>query len=494
MRRDSVRFSAVISLLTLALLLAGNPLAAQDATPMAGAEHEDHQSPALGPVATPGGALPGNPQVQLVKVADGLADPINVAAPADDSGRIFVVERPGRIRIVDRDGKLLPEPFLDITDRVNSLTLEQGLLGLAFDPAFKDNGHFYVLFTDLLRNGDEFLMRFTVSDDDPNQADPDSAEAILFIPHPYANHDGGELAFGPDGYLYIGMGDGGLEGDPLQAGQDLSTLLGKLLRIDVHPQDLAAPYAIPPDNPFPGPERQPVTNLFEVSEEQVAALRPEARREIWAYGLRNPWQFSFDPQTGDLFIADAGQNVYEEIDVEPAGGKGGVNYGWSAMEAAHCFPTSHSCGLVGSLPVAEYSHEQDGCVIVGIGVSRDAANPVLDGAYVAADFCSGKVWGLEREAAGSWQFQELLHTKLHPTGGGPDAAGALFLTACGECNYGPGYDPLRHPDGSLWRIVAADHVPVGQEAAPTFAPAEATPSHEEEHMELQGTPMATPQT
>ena len=491
MQRSWRRFSTVIALIALALLTVGSgPLQAQEATPMAGEEHEDHESPPLGPVATPGGTLPGQPQIQLVKVAEGLADPINVAAPDDGSGRLFVVERPGRIRIVDRDGKLLPEPFLDITDRIDSLTLEQGLLGLAFDPAFKENGRFYVLFTDLLRNGDEFLMRFTVSADDPDKADPDSGEAVLFIPQPYANHNGGELAFGPDGYLYIGVGDGGLEGDPLQAGQDLSTLLGKLLRIDVHPQDANEAYAIPSGNPFPGPEQQPITNLLEVSEDQVAALRPEARREIWDFGLRNPWQFSFDPETGDLFIADAGQNVYEEIDVEPSGSTGGVNYGWSAMEAAHCFPTSRSCGVVGTLPAAEYSHEQDGCAIVGIGVSRDAADPALDGAYLAADFCSGKVWGLAKDSAGAWQFQELLHTKLHPTGGGEDAAGALFLTACGECNYGPQYDPLAHPDGTLWRIVAADQVPAGGEAAATFAANEATPSHEEEHMAMQGTPTA----
>ena len=491
MQRSWRRFSTVIALIALALLIVGGgPLQAQEATPMAGEEHEDHESPPLGPVATPGGTLPGQPQIQLVKVAEGLADPINVAAPDDDSGRLFVVERPGRIRIVDQDGKLLTEPFLDITDRIDSLTLEQGLLGLAFDPAFKENGRFYVLFTDLLRNGDEFLMRFTVSADDPDKADPDSGEAVLFIPQPYANHNGGELAFGPDGYLYIGVGDGGLEGDPLQAGQDLSTLLGKLLRIDVHPQDPNESYAIPSDNPFPGPEQQPITNLLEVSEDQVAALRPEARREIWDFGLRNPWQFSFDAKTGDLFIADAGQNVYEEIDVEPSGSTGGVNYGWSAMEAAHCFPTSRSCGVVGTLPAAEYSHERDGCAIVGIGVSRDAADPALDGAYLAADFCSGKVWGLAKDSAGAWQFQELLHTKLHPTGGGEDAAGALFLTACGECNYGPQYDPLAHPDGTLWRIVAADQVPAGGEAAPTFAPSEATPSHEEEHMAMQGTPTA----
>jgi len=456
---------------------------------MAGEEHEDHESPPLGPVATPGGTLPEQPRIQLVKVAEGPADPINVAAPDDGSGRLFVVERPGRIRIVDRDGKLLPESFLDITDRIDSLTLEQGLLGLAFAPAFKENGRFYVLFTDLLRNGDEFLMRFTVSDD-PNKADPDSGEAVLFIPQPYVNHNGGELAFGPDGYLYIGVGDGGLEGDPLQAGQDLSTLLGKLLRIDVDPQDANEAYAIPSDNPFPGPEQQPITNLLEVSEEQVAALRPEARREIWDFGLRNPWQFSFDAKTGDLFIADAGQNVYEEIDVEPSGSTGGVNYGWSAMEAAHCFPTSRSCGVVGTLPVAEYNHERDGCAIVGIGVSRDASDLALDGVYLTADFCSGKVWGLAKDSAGSWQFQELLHTKLHPTGGGEDAAGALFLTACGACNYGPQYDPLTNPDGTLWRIVAADQMPPGGEAAPTFAPSEATPSHEEEHMAMQGTPTA----
>jgi glucose/arabinose dehydrogenase len=491
MQRSWRRFSTVIALIALALLTFGSgPLRAQEATPMAGEEHEDHESPPLGPVATPGGTLPGQPQIQLVKVGEGLADPINVAAPNDGSGRLFVVERPGRIRIVDRDGKLLPEPLLDITDRIDSLTLEQGLLGLTFDPAFKENGRFYVLFTDLLRNGDEFLMRFTVSADDPNKADPDSGEAVLFIPQPYANHNGGELAFGPDGYLYIGVGDGGLEGDPLQAGQDLSTLLGKLLRIDVHPQDANETYAIPSDNPFPGPEQQPITNLLEVSEDQVAALRPEARREIWDFGLRNPWQFSFDPETGDLFIADAGQNVYEEIDVEPPGSKGGVDYGWSAMEAAHCFPTSRSCGVVGTLPAAEYSHERDGCAIVGIGVSRDAADPALDGAYLAADFCSGKVWGLAKDSAGAWQFQELLHTKLHPTGGGEDAAGALFLTACGECNYGPQYDPLAHPDGTLWRIVAADQVPAGGEAAATYAANEATPSHEEEHMAMQGTPTA----
>jgi glucose/arabinose dehydrogenase len=426
------------------------------------------QAPAEMAVATPGGTVPGNPAVQLVKIAGGLLDPVNIAAPPDGSGRLFVVERHGRIRVIDQNGQLLDEPFLDISNQVDSQFLEDGLLDIAFDPDFKNNGYIYLNYTDLLYNGDVFLMRYKVSVDDPNKADPASATVIMFRDQPYANHVGGSLNFGPDGYLYIGVGDGGLEGDPLETGQYVNDLLGALLRIDVHPQN-GQPYGIPPDNPFAGAGAKPV-DLFALTEEDFASFQTEARPEVWAWGLRNPWEVHFDRETGDLYIADVGQNVYEEINFVPAGQTRGLNFGWDVMEASHCFPVSiDTCAKVGILPVAEYQHGEDGCSVTGGGVYRGDQYPSLVGIYFASDWCSGKIWGLARDENGVWQFQELLDTELRMTGGGQGEDGSLYFTSC-DCAYGA----PSQPNGAVWKLVPADQVPAGAEVAPTAAP-EATP-------------------
>ena len=485
---------APVSLLVVALIAAGGWLsaAAQDATPAAGdqpaagARERKPGQYAFYPseVAQPGGDLPGDPQVQLVKVASGLADPINVAAPRDGSGRIFVVERGGKIRIVDQAGTLLPEPFLDLSDAqgANSVMyafLEQGLLGLAFHPDFANNGLFYTNSTNLLRSGDRLVVQYKVSADDPNKADPNSGLIVLFGEQPYPNHIGGDIQFGPDGYLYIGVGDGGLEGDPLDAGQDLTTQLGKMLRIDVAPAVAMATggdpgealvggraYDIPADNPFVAADI--LINLFGLSgdeaEDAFAGLHPKALPEIWGFGLRNPWQFSFDRETGDLWIGDVGQNFWEEIDMEPAGSGGGWNYGWKFLQGSHCFPNSvdPDCPKVGVLPVAEYSHidqETGGCTVIAMGVYRGQEAASLNGIHFNSDFCSGRIWGLAPSDDGSWQYEVLLDTQLFATGAGESESGELYLTDC-VCGYAEATGQTS-TDGNLWKLVAADAVPDG---------------------------------
>lgn len=297
--------------------------------------------------------------LRLQPVVSGLNSPVDLQSPAGD-GRLFVVEQPGRIRIV-QNGQLLATPFLDIRSKVGSGG-ERGLLGLAFHPSFATNRFFYVNYTDL--NGDTRIERYTSPSATPNAADPASGKLILAIDQPFANHNGGQLQFGPDGKLYIGMGDGGSGGDPQNHGQDRTTLLGDLLRIDV---DAGDPYAIPADNPF--------------------SNSTQFRREIWAYGLRNPWRFSFDRASGLLFVADVGQNAWEEINAVPAT-RAGVNYGWRLMEGAHCFNPGN-CNQSGlQLPVHEYSHS-DGCSVTGGYVYRGSAVPGVIGHYFYSDFCSG---------------------------------------------------------------------------------------------------------
>ena len=429
-------------------------------------------------VATPGGSLPGNPEIQLVKVVGGLADPVSVTSSPDGSGRVFVVERAGRVRIVE-GGKLLEQPFLDITDDVLSAFLEQGLYDIAFHPDFAENGLFFVHFAELMRNGDSVIVRYKVSGDDPNSADPDSAKLILQIDQPYANHNGGELEFGRDGYLYIGMGDGGWEGDPLEAGQDLGTLLGKVLRIDVNPTDgsgdLSRDYRIPTDNPF---ARDPeLVRLFGITEAEFAKIHTEARPEIWAYGLRNPWKFSFDPETGDLWLPDVGQNQWEEINFQPAGSSGGVNYGWDFLMGTHCFPIQEEqCAEVGQLPVAEYSHDL-GCAVIDIGIYRGEEFPALDGIYFAGDYCSGAIWGLIRGENSDWAFAELLSTALRVTGSGRAQDGSLYVTSC-ECHYGRGPAAAENSGGALWRLVAASAVGQDEE---TPRKAQEPYQHEHQH-------------
>lgn len=435
----------------VASLVTGTALFAQEAQPL--------------PVQ-PGGKLPGNVAIQLVKVADGLVDPVHVSAPNDGSGRLFVCERPGVVQII-KDGKVLKKPFLDLKDKTLSSFLEEGLYALEFHPKFKENGLFYVSYADLWFNGATLITEYRVSKDDPNKADMDSARVIQQVDFPYCNHHGGKIAFGPDGYLYHGVGDGGWEGDVISAGQDLHTWLGKMLRIDVNSRTPDRPYNIPAGNPFITLPQQMV--LFGVSELAFSKIHPKAKPEIWAYGLRNPWTFSFDRKTGDFYIADIGQNHWEEINFQPASSKGGENYGWKFMGGSHPFPIELEKGAprVGVLPIAEYSHVDQGICVIGLGVYRGKDYPSLDGVYFTADWGSGKVWGLKRDAAGKWQMQELLDldTPLRPTGAGEDPDGNLYVTHA-TANYGGPVDPYTSERGAVWKIVAADKVPAGAQTAP----------------------------
>jgi len=427
--------------------------------------------------ATPGGRLPKTPKVALVQVAKDFVDPVRVAVAPDGSGRLFVCERPGVVRIV-KDGKVLPKPFMDIHDTVVSSFLEQGLYDLEFHPKFKENGKFYVHYSDMWFNGAGFIVEYQVSKTNPDKADPESARVVFQMPRPYANHNGGEIAFGPDGYLYIGSGDGGWEGDVLGAGQDLSSYLGKMLRIDVDHPSSDRGYAIPKDNPFLTPLMQ--MKLFGVTEEAFNKIHPNARPEIWSYGLRNPWSFQFDAKTGDLYIADIGQNHFEELDFQPAG-KGGLNYGWKFMCGTHPFPLPIDAAgkpileavkdapRVGEMPIAEYSHVDQGNCIIGFGIYRGTRYPSLEGIYFVGDWGSGKLWGVARDGQNKWQMQELLDTKLMFTGGGQAPDGTIYLTNA-HANYGGPADPAKNDRGALWQLVPADQVPAGAVTAPLEQP------------------------
>ena len=437
-------------------------------------------------VARPGGSLPGNPEIALVKIATGFKDPTNVANAGDGSGRIFVVERIGRIRIVNQDGSVEPKPFLDLTN-INPLGndvqtgfVEQGLYAVAFHPNFTQNGYFYVHYASLPFNGDGVIVRFQVDPSSPNHMTPErtneTAKVLMRIPQPYYNHNGGQIEFGPDGYLYIASGDGGWEGDPYEAGQDLSTLLGKMLRIDVDVEDDSIPYEVPADNPFAAASKEQLMVLFGITEEQFGAIKTRSRPEIWSYGLRNPYEFSFDLQTGDMYIADVGQNHWEEIDFQPASSKGGENYGWNRVMGTHCFPATgpdDECALVGVLPAGEYPHEipypgadpldeGTGCSIEGLGVANYGG---MKGVYLVGDWCSGRVFGLGWDGA-KWQLEEMIQTSLQFTAGGYDEDGNVLAVDC-NCFYTSDQGPDANPPGSLWRIVPADQVPAGAEVART---------------------------
>ena len=418
--------------------------------------------------AHPGGKLPGNPAIQLVEVAGGFVDPIHVASPKDGTGRLFVCERPGIIKIIDKNGKVLDEPFFNNLANTSFQFLENGLYCIEFDPKFKENGLFYVSYADMWFNGATFIVQYKVSATDPNKADMNSAKPILRIDFPYCNHHGGKIAFGPDGFLYIGVGDGGWEGDVLNTGQDISTWMGKMLRIDVHDTGKQR-YTVPDSNPFAHASDPQLMVLFGKSELEFSKIKQRSKPEIWAYGLRNPWTFSFDRKTGDLYMADVGQNTWEEVDYQPASSKGGENYGWSFMDGTHPFPiekeqTGEKTPVVGVLPVAEYSHADAGICIAGIGIYRGKDYPSLDGVYFFGDWGTGRVWGLERDQAGKWQMQELLHTSLNITSGNEDEDGNLYVTNAAS-QYGT-WNPFDSTRGSVWRIVAADKTKSGDKTAP----------------------------
>jgi glucose/arabinose dehydrogenase len=416
-------------------------------------------------VAQPGGKLPKPVAIKIVKVVGDLVDPINVVSPKDGTNRLFIVERDGYIRIF-QDGKIQSrkKAFLNISDTTVSSFLEQGLYDIEFHPDFKTNGKFYIHYSDMWFNGDSFIVEYTVDKDNPNKADKESVRVIMTIAQPYANHNGGELAFGPDGYLYIGSGDGGWEGDVLDAGQDLNTLLSKILRIDVNTSTPDRAYGIPADNPFVTPKTQMV--LFGVSEEAFSKIHPKAQPEIWAYGIRNPWKMSFDSKTGDLYIADVGQNHWEEINFQPASSKGGENYGWKFMCGTHPFPIGRkNAPQVGVLPISEYSHAKEGICVTGLGVYRGTKYASLDGTYFVADWGSGKVWGMQPGSDGKWIMEELANSTLMPTGGGEGEDGTIYMTTA-HANYGGPVQPSDNEPGALWMIVEADKVPEGAETIP----------------------------
>lgn len=345
--------------------------------------------------------------ISLTPFVSGLSQPVAITQAGDGSGRLFVVEQGGTVKIV-RNAAVAPQPFLNITGLVKAGG-EQGLLGLAFPPNFAVRQSFYVNYTNRTGVGNTVIARYAVGAD-PDQANLGSGAELLTFTQPFANHNGGQLAFGPDNLLYIGSGDGGSSGDPLGNAQDTASQLGKILRLDV----LSGPtVVIPPGNPF--------------------------GNEVWAYGLRNPWRFSFDRQTGDLYVADVGQGTREEIDFLAAGSGTGANFGWNIMEGSLCFLAPGLCSSAGLvLPVAEYDHSAGDCSVTGGYVYR-GSNPSLRGTYLYGDFCSGRIWGL-RSNGSAWENRLLLDSELLISTFGEDEAGELYVA-----DYGT---------GTLYRITA----------------------------------------
>ncbi len=353
-------------------------------------------------------AAEAQPTLTTRLVADGLSSPVYATSPPSDNSRLFIVERGGAIKVV-RNDTLLSRPFLNISSEIVSGG-EQGLLGLVFHPQYASNGYFFINYTN--SNGDTHVERIVVSTD-PDSADMSARDTLLVVDQPFSNHNAGMLAFGPtDGYLYIGLGDGGDANDPANRAQDPTTLLGKMLRIDING---ALPYEIPSDNPYAG--------------------KPDTLDEIWAFGLRNPWRYAFDRQTADLYIADVGQGTWEEVSFQPASSAGGENYGWRLKEGPDCFIPSSGCDPTNSLvdPISYYSHGGSPfrCSITGGFVYRGCAIPDLDGHYLFADYCAGRIWSY-RYVSGSIMDSTEWTSQLNPTNAritsfGQDAAGELYI-------------------------------------------------------------------
>lgn len=347
-------------------------------------------------------SAPSADDVAFIEVASGFNRPLYVTNADDGSQRLFVLEQTGKIWVIN-DGSRAQEPFLDmsglITPSANRAYSEQGLLGLAFHPEYSANGQFFVNYTD--RIGTTVVARYQASQSNRDIADPGSGEIIFQLRQPYANHNGGHIDFGPDGYLYITVGDGGAANDPLGAGQNRRLLLGSILRIDV---DGGSPYAIPPDNPFVDDD--------------------SALDEIWAYGLRNVWRFSFDRATGDMYHADVGQNLWEEVNFQPADSAGGENYGWNVWEGAHRFAAGSAVDHVP--PVFEYPHSL-GCSVTGGYVYRGSAIPQLDAVYLFGDYCTGRMWALYRDPGLNWHAEEFANTGWAISSFGEDESAELYV-------------------------------------------------------------------
>ena len=352
----------------------------------------------------------------------------------DGTGRLWAVLQPGRVMVFPNDAEISSAGlFLDIRDRVNDAGNEEGLLGLAFDPDYARNGYLYVSYTASPPRR-SVLSRFAVSPEDPDQADPATELVLLEVEQPFSNHNGGHIAFGPDGFLYLGLGDGGAGGDPRGNAQDPSTLLGAILRIDVRDATQEQPYRVPLDNPL--------------------VSRSGARGEVWAYGLRNPWKFAFDPVTDELWVADVGQNRYEEVNlVRP-----GLNYGWNVLEGLHCYPSGEACDSTDmEPPLREYGHDQ-GCSVTGGYVYRATRLPELSGAYLYGDFCSGRIWAVRAVDGVVIDHGLVVDSGLRIPSFGIDEAGEVYV--------------LAH-DGGIYRFVAPKpRTPTptaGRAASPTLA-------------------------
>jgi len=379
-------------------------------------------SPAPTPAPTPQPpAIPFNPAnvaVTLKSIATLAGRPLAVTNAGDGSGRLFIADQDGRIWVM-RDGAVLGQPMLDITDRV-SCCGERGLLGIAFHPDFPADPRVFVDYTG--NGGETVVSSFVVPAGTADLADAGSETVILTFAQPYSNHNGGALAFGQDGLLYVSTGDGGSAGDPQDNGQRLDTLLGKILRIDIDGSSGGNAYAIPASNPFVG--------------------RAAAREEIWLTGLRNPWRISFDRTTDDLWIGDVGQGDWEEIDVAPSSAGGGANYGWNRMEGDHCYPIGSSCSKTGlALPASEYDHSGGRCTVIGGGVYRGPAYSILRGGYLFADHCSGTIWGIVASKGGIQAPVVMGSTAFGLAGFGESEEGELYA--------------VNVSNGMLYRVVAS---------------------------------------
>jgi glucose/arabinose dehydrogenase len=343
------------------------------------------------------------PLVRSSLVATGLQQPTAIVSTPDKTDkRLFVIEQQGTVRIVDASGTIEKAPFLDIHDKLKNAG-EMGLLGLAFNPSFEQNGYFYVNYVN--KNEDTVIARFKTSANNPSVADPASEKILLTVDQPYPNHKGGDLAFGPDGYLYITFGDGGSAGDPENRAQNKTTYLGKILRIDVNKGD---PYAIPASNPF--------------------ANETGVKQEIWAYGLRNPWRISFDSKTGDLYIADVGQGEYEEVNVQQANSKGGENYGWRCYEGLHTFkPDGCAEQSTFKSPILEYTHEENRCSVTGGYVYRGTQYSELAGSYFYSDFCNGQLFYAKKSDKGSYTSALAAQTPYSISAFGQGDDGELYF-------------------------------------------------------------------
>jgi len=353
------------------------------------------------------------PIIRLKKHSEGYTEPVGIAIIKDDASRFFVMERGGLIKIVSKNGKTTnATPFLDISSllgKCEGYCKERGLLGVAFHPEYASTRKFFINYTQENSERELFTIvsQFRVDASEPDVAISDSETILLKFAQPYSNHNGGDIQFGPDGYLYVASGDGGSGGDPEENGQNRSTMLGKILRIDVDKTSSGQSYAIPPDNPF-------------VSDSSTLD-------EIWAYGLRNPWRISFDTKEGDLFIADVGQNKWEEVNFQLSSSGGGQNYGWNNYEGTHCFKNECNPNDASfTFPILEYEHTDDACSITGGYVDRSKSN-FMNGRYFYGDYCNGNIWSAKL-VDDNWEVEDVMNgSKLSISSFGQDTDGNVYV-------------------------------------------------------------------